>query len=179
MSVPSYRCWITWTACNSSQVGLEAESKCHVLVLFLYLVFPLLCASDGDRLHHVPLWRHSTVVVTRRVLFPAEIEDLSPATQEQLFSELLDGDAQKELEEADVDSGRDGASSGGGSNCVGVINWSDDLKNRLRSGLSALWNRSAGDCLLDSVLQATWGVFDRDNTLRRAMADSLHEASHV
>ena len=39
--------------------------------------------------------------------------------------------------------------------------------------LYPLWNRTAGDCLLDSVLQATWGVVDRDGTLRRALADSL------
>ena len=40
----------------------------------------------------------------------AEIEDLPPATQEQLYSELLDRDAQKELEsEADI------------------INWSEEV----------------------------------------------------
>lgn len=39
--------------------------------------------------------------------------------------------------------------------------------------------RSAGDCLLDSVMQATWGVFDRDNTLRRALAESLVHAGHA
>lgn len=81
--------------------------------------------------------------------------------QEQLYSELLDQDAHKELE---TDS---------------IINWSEELRTRLGSRLHALWNRSAGDCLLDSVLQATWGVFDRDNSLRRAMADSLHEAGHM
>jgi len=47
----------------------------------------------------------------------------------------------------------------------------------LGSRLYALWNRTAGDCLLDSVLQASWGVMDRDNTLRRALADSLSEAA--
>jgi len=47
----------------------------------------------------------------------------------------------------------------------------------LGSRLYALWNRTAGDCLLDSVLQASWGVMDRDNTLRRALADSLGEAA--
>jgi len=47
----------------------------------------------------------------------------------------------------------------------------------LGSRLYALWNRTAGDCLLDSVLQASWGVMDRDNTLRRALADSLTEAA--
>ena len=29
------------------------------------------------------------------------------------------------------------------------------------------------------TLQASWGVFDRDNTLRRAISDSLQEAGHV
>lgn len=38
---------------------------------------------------------------------------------------------------------------------------------------------SAGDCLLDSVLQATWGVFDRDNCLRRALAASITDAAHL
>jgi ubiquitin thioesterase ZRANB1 len=32
---------------------------------------------------------------------------------------------------------------------------------------------------LDSVLQATWGIFDRDNVLRKALADSLIEASSL
>lgn len=50
---------------------------------------------------------------------------------------------------------------------------------RLGSRLYALWNRSAGDCLLDSVMQATWGVFDRDNTLRRSLAESLSQSGHL
>jgi len=97
------------------------------------------------------------------LLSRAEIDDLPAATREQLFSELLDGDALKELEES------------------GIINWNDELSSpqKLGSRLSSLWNRSAGDCLLDSVLQATWGVFDRDNALRRAMYDSLREAGHL
>jgi len=92
---------------------------------------------------------------------PPEIEDLPRATQEQLYNELLDKDVQKELEEDFI------------------INWSQEVTCRLGSRLNALWNRSAGDCLLDAVLQTTWGVFDRDNTLRRALSDSLNEASHV
>ena len=56
---------------------------------------------------------------------------------------------------------------------VGIINWSAELVDNLSSRLLPLWNRTAGDCLLDSVLQATWGVVDRESTLRRAMADSL------
>ena len=58
-----------------------------------------------------------------------------------------------------------------------VINWSLELTERLGSRLYALWNRTAGDCLLDSVLQASWGVMDRDNTLRRCLADSLCEGT--
>jgi len=58
-----------------------------------------------------------------------------------------------------------------------VINWSVEMTDVLGSRLYALWNRTAGDCLLDSVLQASWGVMDRDNTLRRALADSLSEAA--
>nr|CAD7600958.1 unnamed protein product [Timema genevievae] len=89
---------------------------------------------------------------------PAEVEDLPTTVQEQLFEELLDKDAQQQLESDPP-----------------IINWSLEVTVRLGSRLYALWNRSAGDCLLDSAMQATWGVFDRDNTLRRALADSLHE----
>jgi len=92
---------------------------------------------------------------------PPEVEDLPRATQEQLLDELLDRDAQAELE------------------TELVINWSVEVTAGLGTRLSALWNRSAGDCLLDAVLQASWGVFDRDNTLRRAISDSLQEAGHV
>ena len=59
-----------------------------------------------------------------------------------------------------------------------VINWSAELI-QLGSRLYALWNRTAGDCLLDSILQVTWGVLDADNTLRRALADSLAEGAMV
>ncbi|GIY16529.1 ubiquitin thioesterase ZRANB1 [Caerostris darwini] len=93
---------------------------------------------------------------------PAEIEDFNPIVQEKLFDDLLDRDAQKELEEESP-----------------IINWSLELTERLGSRLYALWNRSAGDCLLDSALQATWGVFDRDNSLRRALGESLCEAAAV
>nr|CAD7434134.1 unnamed protein product [Timema monikensis] len=92
---------------------------------------------------------------------PAEVEDLPTTVQEQLFEELLDKDAQQQLESDPP-----------------IINWSLEVTVRLGSRLYALWNRSAGDCLLDSAMQATWGVFDRDNTLRRALADSLHEGGH-
>lgn len=93
---------------------------------------------------------------------PAEVEELPPPIQEQLFNELLDKDAQEQLESEPA-----------------VINWSVELTVRLGSRLYALWNRSAGDCLLDSVMQATWGVFDRENMLRRALAESLSQGGHV
>ncbi|XP_050980713.1 ubiquitin thioesterase ZRANB1 [Labeo rohita] len=92
---------------------------------------------------------------------PADIEDLPPAIQEKLFDEILDRDVQKELEEESA-----------------VINWSLELGTRLDSRLYALWNRTAGDCLLDSVLQATWGIYDKDSVLRKALHDSLHDCSH-
>ncbi|XP_030631123.1 ubiquitin thioesterase ZRANB1 [Chanos chanos] len=92
---------------------------------------------------------------------PADIEDLPPAVQEKLFDEVLDRDVQKELEEESP-----------------VINWSLELGTRLDSRLYALWNRTAGDCLLDSVLQATWGIYDKDSILRKTLHDSLHDCSH-
>ncbi|XP_072378198.1 ubiquitin thioesterase trabid [Diabrotica undecimpunctata] len=93
---------------------------------------------------------------------PAEVDELPTTVQEQLFTELLDKDAQEQLETDPA-----------------VINWSLDITVRLGSRLYALWNRSAGDCLLDSVMQATWGVFDRDNMLRRALAESLGQGGHM
>ncbi|XP_065372565.1 ubiquitin thioesterase trabid [Calliphora vicina] len=93
---------------------------------------------------------------------PAEIEELPLPIQEQLYDELLDRDAQKQLE-----------------NPPPALNWSLEITARLGSRLMVLWNRSAGDCLLDSAMQATWGVFDRDNILRRALADSLHQCAPI
>ncbi|XP_063389340.1 ubiquitin thioesterase trabid-like [Cydia fagiglandana] len=87
---------------------------------------------------------------------PAEIEELPVAIQEQLFSELLDRDAQQTLEAEPP-----------------LINWSLELCVRLGSRLHALWNRSAGDCLLDAVSQCAYGVFDRRGALRAALAESL------
>ncbi|KAJ8391820.1 hypothetical protein AAFF_G00085920 [Aldrovandia affinis] len=92
---------------------------------------------------------------------PADIEDLPPPVQEKLFDEVLDRDVQKELEEESP-----------------IINWSLELATRLDSRLYALWNRTAGDCLLDSVLQATWGIYDKDSVLRKTLHDSLHDCSH-
>ncbi|XP_018044953.1 PREDICTED: ubiquitin thioesterase trabid-like [Atta colombica] len=79
-----------------------------------------------------------------------------------MLEELLDKEAQQQLE--------------GGGGEPPALNWSLEITERLGSRLHALWNRSAGDCLLDSAMQATWGVFDRDNALRRALADTLQQA---
>lgn len=91
-------------------------------------------------------------------ILPNEIDDFSPRIQHILFDELLDREVQQELE-----------------NESRVINWNIDLCKRLDSRLYPLWNRHSGDCLLDSVLQACYGVFDTDNTLRRIMAESLEQ----
>lgn len=106
----------------------------------------------------------SCYFVTEFVTFalPTEIKEFHPSVQKVLFDELLDQDVQKELEEDSA-----------------IINWSLELTETLGSRLYALWNRSAGNCLLDSALQATWGVFDRDNSLRQVLGDSLCEAANV
>jgi len=91
---------------------------------------------------------------------PNEIEDFSVRIQSILFDELLDREVQQELE-----------------NESRAINWNVELCKRLNSRLYPLWNRHSGDCLLDSVLQACYGIFDTDNTLRRVMAESLEQYS--
>lgn len=91
-------------------------------------------------------------------ILPNEIDDFSGRIQRILFDELLDREVQQELE---IESR--------------VINWNMDLNKRLNSRLYPLWNRHSGDCLLDSVLQACYGVFDTDNILRHVMAESLEQ----
>ncbi|KAL5234511.1 hypothetical protein ACI65C_001921 [Semiaphis heraclei] len=93
---------------------------------------------------------------------PFEIEELPRPVQRQLLDELLDRNVQQELEIEEVPP---------------VINWSSEVCDGLCSRLYALWNRSAGDCLLDSLMQSTWGIFDKDNILRKALADCLHESN--
>ncbi|KAL4711565.1 hypothetical protein ACJJTC_003582 [Scirpophaga incertulas] len=93
---------------------------------------------------------------------PAEIEELPGEVQERLFDELLDREAQQTLE-ADPP----------------LINWSQELTGHEGSRLYALWNRSAGDCLLDSVSQAAYGVSDRGGVLRAALAASLRGAGRA
>lgn len=87
---------------------------------------------------------------------PSDVRKFCSAVQKKLLDEIVDRDVQKELEVEPP-----------------IINWSGELLEELGSQLYPLWNRTAGDCLLDSVLQATWGVVDRDSTLRSALADSL------
>lgn len=94
-------------------------------------------------------------------VLPSEIQTMSGSTQHQLYNDILDRDVEKVLEENDI------------------INWSREIMVKFRSRLHALWNRSAGDCLLDSALQATWGVNDRDGCLRRALSSSLKDAAEI
>ncbi|XP_068709319.1 ubiquitin thioesterase zranb1-B-like [Montipora capricornis] len=91
-------------------------------------------------------------------VLPAEIQDFPARVQRQVFDDILDREVQRVLE---IESP--------------VINWSEEITEQLGSRIYPLWNRSAGDCLLDSILQASYGVFDRENTLRRALYDSLTE----
>lgn len=103
--------------------------------------------------------QHSIEITT--FALPSEIEELPSDVQETLFEEILDKDVQKELEDGQI------------------INWSVELTDSLNSRLYALWNRSAGDCLLDSIFQTTWGIFDHDGGLRRVLYESLSESSNM
>jgi len=91
-------------------------------------------------------------------ILPYEIFSFGSYTQKCLFDEILDLEVQRVLEENRV------------------VNWSKEIVTKHNSKLYALWNRSAGDCLLDSALQATWGVNDRDGSLRRALSNTLVHA---
>lgn len=87
---------------------------------------------------------------------PAAVGTLPQAVGQLLLSKLCDRQVQQELE----DRSR-------------AINWWVVTGQKQSGRLFALWNRTAGDCLLDSVLQACWGIFDRDNSLRQALSESL------
>lgn len=93
-------------------------------------------------------------------VLPAEIRDFSHRTQQQIFDDILDQQVQQELETDNR-----------------IINWNSEVTTNLHSRLYALWNRKNGDCLLDSVLQVCLGVWDTENTLRLAMAESLQKGS--
>ncbi|KAK2712747.1 hypothetical protein QYM36_011443 [Artemia franciscana] len=95
-------------------------------------------------------------------VIPQEVSDLPPLVQSQLYDELLDQDVQKELE----------------TDCC-AINWSRELTENLGTRLLSLWNRTAGDCLLDSILGATWGILDRDGLMRKSLADCLQNSGHL
>ncbi|XP_028391070.1 ubiquitin thioesterase ZRANB1-like [Dendronephthya gigantea] len=90
---------------------------------------------------------------------PGELQDLPGAVQQYALEEVVDQNAQRVLE------------------LESIINWSVEITNQLDSRVYALWNRSAGDCLLDSICQATWGIFDRENALRNALYVSLSEGA--
>ncbi|KAL3317608.1 hypothetical protein Ciccas_003733 [Cichlidogyrus casuarinus] len=87
---------------------------------------------------------------------PSELHFLPSNVRALLLHDLSDQQVQQELEEE-----------------AKAINWWAVQGHKESSRLYAVWNRSSGDCLLDSVLQACWGVFDRDNHLRQALAESM------
>jgi ubiquitin thioesterase ZRANB1 len=90
-------------------------------------------------------------------ILPTEIEhEFVSRIQKVLFNNLFDYEVQYELEIENK-----------------AVNWCQDVVKRLNSKLYALWNRHSGDCLLDSVLQGCYGVFDKDNTLRQLMYECL------
>lgn len=107
-----------------------------------------------------------------------EIRDFSHRTQQNIFDDILDQQVQQGKRafvvitplsiwiclELEIDNR--------------IINWNSEVTNRFHSRLYALWNRKNGDCLLDSVLQVCLGVWDTENTLRRAMAESLQNGSN-
>lgn len=82
---------------------------------------------------------------------PAELDDLPPAVRDTLLAELLDRDAARALAAEPALA----------------------LAEALGARLQPLWNRSAGDCLPDALCQAAYGVADRGNLLRAALADAL------
>ncbi|EUB60098.1 Ubiquitin thioesterase zranb1-A [Echinococcus granulosus] len=89
---------------------------------------------------------------------PSEIRDLPCSSREVMLKELCDTEVQNELEVRSQ-----------------VINWwvVEGQQNQPTSRLLALWNRTDGDCLLDSLMQACWGVFDQQSTLRHALTESI------
>ncbi|VDM35812.1 unnamed protein product, partial [Hydatigera taeniaeformis] len=89
---------------------------------------------------------------------PREVRDFPCSVQEVIIKELCDTEVQNELEVRSQ-----------------AINWwvVEGQQNQPTSRLLALWNRTDGDCLLDSLMQACWGVFDQQSTLRHALAGSI------
>nr|CDS26557.1 hypothetical protein HmN_000145300 [Hymenolepis microstoma] len=84
---------------------------------------------------------------------PPEVRSLPKPVQAKLFSAVCDIPVQKELEKR-------------------AINWW--LNNfEHTSRIVALPNRANGDCLLDSLMQASFGVVDNDSLLRKTLASSF------
>ncbi|VVC90057.1 unnamed protein product, partial [Leptidea sinapis] len=104
--------------------------------------------DPGHTLIHLAIRFQRQEILTTLLSRISEIEELPAPIQDQLFMELLDKEAQQTLE-ADPP----------------LINWSGELTLTLGSRLYALWNRSAGDCLLDAVCQAAlysrWAGWER------------------
>ncbi|VDN97325.1 unnamed protein product [Rodentolepis nana] len=90
---------------------------------------------------------------------PAELRSLPMPIQAKLFSMVCDIPVQKELEKK-------------------AINWwLDNFEHTSR--LIALLNRANGDCLLDSLMQASFGVVDSDSFLRKILASSFLSCKQI
>ena len=109
----------------------------------------------------------------------SEIRDFSHRTQQNIFDDILDQQVQqgKELFHLNYEMNLNLNFSLELEIDNRIINWNSEVTNRFHSRLYALWNRKNGDCLLDSVLQVCLGVWDTENTLRRAMAECLQNGS--
>lgn len=98
---------------------------------------------------------------------PREVWCLPLVAREQLLKQALDNNAQQALEGDAGDR---------------VVNWCFQASSANR--LLAFWNGATGDCLLDAVAQAAWGIpVALSHTLRRlreAMATKyVHSAAFL
>ncbi|VDK43128.1 unnamed protein product [Taenia asiatica] len=106
---------------------------------------------------------------------PAEVRDLPCSVQEVMVKELCDTEVQNDRKLMIVSTHSPLPASSELEVRSQAINWwvVEGQQNQPTSRLLALWNRTDGDCLLDSLMQACWGVFDQQSTLRHALAGSI------
>ncbi|VDN97287.1 unnamed protein product, partial [Rodentolepis nana] len=98
---------------------------------------------------------------SRNFFIPAEVRSFLKPIQAKLLSGICDISAQKELEVTSK-----------------AINWwlNDTMPT---SRLIALDNRANGDCLLDSLMQASFGVADSESVLRQTLAHSFKSCKNT
>lgn len=145
-------CQLLTPATSDARKRLPSQSNGDLAASIRHEVVGLLKVHKGD-------WPCVFMSQMNTFFIPQDVDRFTPGTQRKLFEDIVDKEVDRNLRENEV------------------INWSEELVQELSSRLYPLWNRTAGDCLLDSLLQATWGVMDRDNSLRKAMADSLNDGA--